>query len=332
MGFHRKKQFWNARLGSRKGTSLPAARHCRESRAAAVDAPRGPNAYDAGMNPILIIGCGDIGLRVSARLLTDGQVVRGQVRSPASAEALAQAGIEPIRRDLDGPAVDDGAERVFWFAPPPNVGSTDPRLRGWLALNRPQRIVYISTSGVYGDCEGRWITESESLKPQTDRGRRRLDAELALAEHSAAHGTQTVILRVPGIYGPGRLPIARLQAGHAVIDERESPPTNRIHADDLALAAVAAMQRGVSGSAYNVSDGSPTTMTDYFCRCAALLGLPEPRRVSLAEANRTFTPAMLSFLEESKRLVTDRMRSELGLTPRYPDLATGLPSCLDPSH
>lgn len=281
------------------------------------------------MNPqILIIGCGDIGLRVGTQLLADGQTVRGQVRSETSAAALTVAGIEPLQRDLDGPAVDDGAGQVFWFAPPPNTGSTDPRLRGWLAVNRPKRIVYISTSGVYGDCEGRWIDESEPLKPQTDRGRRRLDAERALAEHAAAHGTQTVILRVPGIYGPGRLPIARLQAGHAVIDERESPPTNRIHADDLAQAAVAAMRRGVSGAAYNVSDGSPTTMTDYFCRCAALLGLPEPRRVSLAEANRTFTPAMLSFLEESKRLITDRMRRDLGVVPRYPDLATGLPSCL----
>ena len=280
------------------------------------------------MNSLLIIGCGDIGLRVGAGLVASGQAVRGQVRSQASADALAQAGIEAVRRDLDEPAVDDGAEHVFWFAPPPNSGSTDPRLRAWLALNRPQRLVYISTTGVYGDCEGRWIDESESLKPQTDRGRRRLDAERALAEHAAEHGTETVILRVPGIYGPGRLPIARLQAGHAVIDERESPPTNRIHADDLALAAVSAMRHGVSGSAYNISDGSPTTMTDYFCRCAALLGLPEPRRVSLAEANRTFTPAMLSFLEESKRLVTERMRSELGVTPRYPDLATGLPSCL----
>ncbi|EIT71813.1 MULTISPECIES: SDR family oxidoreductase [Hydrocarboniphaga] len=282
------------------------------------------------MNPlILIIGCGDIGLRVGALLLADGQAVRGQVRSPDSADALARAGIDAIRRDLDEPAVDDGAEQVFWFAPPPASGARDPRLRGWLAANRPRRVVYISTSGVYGDCEGRWIDESEPLKPQTDRGRRRLDAERALAEHAAAHGTETVILRVPGIYGPGRLPIARLQAGHAVIDERESPPTNRIHADDLALAAVAAMRRGLPGAAYNVSDGSPTTMTDYFCRCAALLGLPEPRRVSLAEANRTFTPAMLSFLEESKRLVTDRLRCELGVTPRYPDLATGLPSCLD---
>lgn len=278
--------------------------------------------------PILIIGCGDIGQRVGARLLADGQAVRGQVRSETSAAALTAARIEPLQRDLDEPAIDDGADQVYWFAPPPASGAGDPRLRGWLAANRPRRIVYISTSGVYGDCEGRWIDEREPLKPQSDRGRRRLDAERALAEHAAAHGTETVILRVPGIYGPGRLPIARLQAGHAVIDERESPPTNRIHADDLASVAVAAMRRGVSGAAYNVSDGSPTTMTDYFCRCAALLGLPEPRRVSLEEANRTFTPAMLSFLEESKRLVTDRMRRELGVTPRYPDLATGLPSCL----
>ncbi len=279
--------------------------------------------------PTLIVGCGDIGRRVASRLIARGQAVRGQVRSAPSASDLAIAGIAPLQRDLDTDAIDDGAADVFWFAPPPNAGTGDPRLRRWLAVNRPRRIVYISTTGVYGDCAGRWIDESESLKPQTDRGRRRLDAELALAEHAQRHGTQIVILRVPGIYGPGRLPIARLQAGHAVIEERESPPTNRIHAEDLAEVAVAAMQRGVAGLAYNVGDGSPTTMTDYFCRCAALLGLPEPQRISLAEAHRRFTPAMLSFLDESKRLLTDRMRRELGVIPRYPDLATGLPSCLD---
>jgi nucleoside-diphosphate-sugar epimerase len=89
------------------------------------------------------------------------------------------------------------------------------------------------------------------------------------------------------------------------------------------------MTRGAAGAAYNVSDGNPTTMTDYFTRCARLLGLPEPPRVTLAEARAQFTPAMLSFLEESKRLVNRRMREELGVRLRYPDLATGLPACLD---
>ena len=281
-------------------------------------------------SPALIVGCGDIGLRVARQLLERGIAVHGQVRSTASAQALSDAGIAPVIADLDAPTpgAAETYELVFWFAPPPPSGDGDPRIRAWLAQNSPKRIVYISTSGVYGDCGNRWIDETEPLKPQTPRGRRRVDAESALADHAERCGTEVVTLRVPGIYGPGRLPLERLRQGLPVIFENESPTTNRIHAEDLAAAAIAAAEHGQAGAAYNVSDGSPTTMTDYFCRCAALLGLPEPRRVSMMEARRTFTPAMLSFLEESKRLLTSRMRDELGFRPRYPDLASGLPSCL----
>ena len=281
-------------------------------------------------SPALIVGCGDIGLRVARSLLERGIAVHGQVRSAASVQALNAAGVMPVIADLDAPPAHSAEpyELVFWFAPPPLQGDTDPRIRAWLAQNAPKRIVYISTSGVYGDCGNRWIDETEPLKPQTPRGRRRLDAEAALADHAERRGTETVILRVPGIYGPGRLPIERLRQGMPVIAEAESPTTNRIHTEDLARAAIAAAERGAPGAAYNVADGSPTTMTDYFCRCAALLGLPEPRRVSMAEARQSCTPAMLSFLEESKRLLISRMRDELGVKPRYPDLASGLPSCL----
>jgi len=281
-------------------------------------------------SPALIVGCGDIGLRVARHLLMRGIAVHGQVRRTATAQALDQAGVTPVIADLDAPASLAAAayELVFWFAPPPATGDTDPRIRAWLTKNSPKRIVYISTSGVYGDCGNRWIDETEPLKPQTPRGRRRVDAEAALADHGERRGTETVILRVPGIYGPGRLPIERLRQGLPVIADDESPTTNRIHADDLARVAIAAAECGRPGEAYNVSDGTPTTMSDYFRRCAALLGLPEPRCVGMAEARRTFTPAMLSFLEESKRLLNSKMRDELGVTPRYPDLASGLPSCL----
>lgn len=279
----------------------------------------------------LIVGCGDLGRRVARVLTGRGQTFTAVVASAASAQALNAAGIAAQPLDLDRAAVLPGAGRVFWFAPPPAHGVTDPRLRGWLDRT-PQplpRIVYVSTSGVYGDCEGRWIDEDEPLKPQTDRGRRRLDAESALRDYAARSGAAVMILRVPGIYGPGRLPVERLRKGLPVIDEAQSPFTNRIHVDDLAAVALAAMDRGEPGAAYNACDGQPTTMTDYFCRCARLLGLPEPARVTLAEARATFTPALLSFLEESKRLRNRRMVAELGVTLRYPDLAAGLSSCLE---
>jgi nucleoside-diphosphate-sugar epimerase len=282
---------------------------------------------------ILIVGCGDIGQRVASRLQASGSPVVGIVRSVASAAELATLALPAQVLDLDRDA--DGlpaAEQLFWFAPPPATGNGDPRLRRGLEAMRkavPRRVVYLSTSGVYGDCDGRWIDEDEPLDPRSDRGRRRLDAEQALAEFAQQTGCEAVTLRVPGIYGPGRLPIERLRRGLPVVQESECPWTNRIHADDLADVAIAAMNRGRPGTAYNVADGHPTTMTDYFSRCARLLGMPEPRRIPLAEARKELTPALLSFLEESKRLLNTRMRQDLQIVLRYPDLAAGLASCLE---
>lgn len=255
-----------------------------------------------------------------------GREVTGVVRREQSAAALRATGAHAALHDLDS-SIDfkTDAPLIFYFAPPPSSGGADPRLRNFLrALDPQRRLVYISTSGVYGDCAGRWIDEHEPLKPLSERAHRRLDAERALAQWGGDH----VILRVPGIYGPGRLPLERLQKNLSVIRESESPFTNRIHSDDLAQAALHAAAYGRSGEAYNISDGHPTTMCDYFARCAVLLNLPPPPQVTLEQARRVFTPAMWSFMEESKRLVTTRLREELHFTPRYPDLAHGLPSCI----
>jgi nucleoside-diphosphate-sugar epimerase len=276
-----------------------------------------------------IVGCGDIGLRVAQRLRALGGEVTAIVRSLPAAQALREQGLAVQQSDLDAQAPALDSPLLFWFAPPPASGEQDTRLRRWLET-RPQvrRVVYISTSGVYGDCGGRWIDEDEPLRPVSARAHRRLDAESALGAYAAAAGMELVILRVPGIYGPGRLPRERLAQGMPVVREAESPYTNRIHAEDLAQAALHAAAWGRTGAAYNVADGNPTTMCDYFTRCAALLGLPPPPQVSLDEAKRVFTPAMWSFMEESKRLRTGRLQEELHFAPRYPDLAAGLPSCL----
>ena len=136
------------------------------------------------------------------------------------------------------------------------------------------------------------------------------------------------MLRVPGIYGPGRLPERRLRQGLPVIDPAESPYSNRIHSEDLATAACAAAQCGIDGAAYNIADGRPSPMADYFLRCATRLGLPPPPIIPMAQARRALTPAMLSFLEESKRLRIDRMREQLGVVLRYPSLREGLADCV----
>ena len=283
---------------------------------------------------VVVVGCGDVGRRLAARYRAIGQPVTGIVRTAESAAALAPAGVQALTLDLDQQAPPaallEGAV-VHYHAPPPREGTRDPRLQRLLASARsapPARLVYISTSAVYGDCQGRWIDETAPLAPRTDRGRRRLDAERQLAEFAETTGTEIIVLRVPGIYGPGRLPVARLQAGTPLVLPAQCPPTNRIHADDLAGACLAAAQHGRAGRAYNVSDGNPTSMTDYFLQVADLLGLPRPPLVTLAEARQQLSPMLMSFLEESKRLDNTRLREELGLLLRYPTLAEGLPSCL----
>ena len=277
---------------------------------------------------ILIVGCGDIGLRIGLRHLARGDRVTGLLRRAEQGAALCTSGITPLLVDLDSDWVAPSADAIYWCAPPAAKGSDDLRLAATLrALPPPaQGLLYISTSGVYGDCQGRWIDEAEPLKPQSKRGQRRLAAELHLRAWAARSGAKAVTLRVPGIYGPGRLPIQRLQSGAPILCDAESPYTNRIHADDLADAAVLALAQGVAGAAYNVSDGAPTTMTDYFLQCAALLGAPPPPQVSMAVARQQFSPMLLSFMEESKRLRCERLRA-LGWAPRYRRLSEGLPHC-----
>ncbi|HEY1078054.1 MAG TPA: SDR family oxidoreductase [Fontimonas sp.] len=278
----------------------------------------------------LIAGCGDIGLRVASQLLREGGAVSAIVRTPQKQQAVEALGARALTGDLDQPQDVGDWPWLFWFAPPRAEGERDQRLRDWLAAQRGriERVVYISTSGVYGDCQGRWIDESEPLKPLAARSVRRVDAEGALQAWATERRAAAIVLRVPGIYGPGRLPVARLRAGEPIMAADEAPYSNRIHADDLARAAVLAARLGRPGAAYNVADGQPTTMTDYFVRSAALLGLPAPQQIGRDEAQRRFTPALWSYMEESKRLRIERARRELGFVPQYPDLAAGLPSCL----
>lgn len=287
------------------------------------------------MKPALIIGCGDVGQRVAALLAAAGRRVTGVVRSRESQQRLTQAGIAALMADLDEPSglrgLPTAAALLYYFAPPPDVGERDTRMEHLLAsldpAAPPSRIVYVSTTGVYGDCGGAWITERQPVNPRTARSRRRLAAESALRAWCEAFGVPVVILRVPAIYGPGRLPVERIRQRLPVVREEESPYTNRIHADDLARVCLAAGERDVAGI-YNVSDGHPTTMTHYFNRVADLLGLPRPPTVSMEEARRSFSPGLLSYLEESRRLDNRKMREELQVELLYPDLESGLPGCL----
>ncbi|MGB5540330.1 MAG: SDR family oxidoreductase [Gammaproteobacteria bacterium] len=281
-------------------------------------------------NPVLIAGCGYVGRRVARLLGKRGRAVTGLVRSAASAGDLAGIGIETLQGDLDldPPPSLAGFRDIFYFAPPPGDGDRDTRMtRVLAALGAPRRIVYISTSAVYGDCSGAWIDEDQPVNPTNARGRRRLDAERQLSTWALEHCVQWIILRVPGIYGPGKLPLARLRQGLPVLREEEAPYTNRIHGDDLAAICVAAMYSDKADTVYNVSDGHPGNMTDYFFRVADAAGLPRPPVVARDEADAVLSAGMLSFLNDSRRMRNDRLLNALGIELQYPDLESGLKSC-----
>ncbi len=281
---------------------------------------------------VFIAGCGDIGERVARLWQQRGAAVAGLARSGQAAERLEKAGIEPVRGDLDRAGslagLRLGQALVYYFAPPPAEGTSDSRLETFLAAiaagDEPAKIVYISTSGVYGDQRGALVDEATPPAPGTDRSRRRLAAEQALRAWGEERGVAVVTLRVPGIYGPGRLPVERLRQGMVVVRDDQAPPTNRIHADDLADVCLLAGEKGAGGEIYNVSDGCEGTMSEYFLAVAEMWGLPRPKQVDMDEARAHLSPAMLSYLGESRRLDIRRLRENLAFAPRYPNLRAGL--------
>jgi nucleoside-diphosphate-sugar epimerase len=285
------------------------------------------------VNPMLIIGCGYMGRRVIERAADPSQIT-GLVRSAESAAGIAALGARPLQGDLDAdtlPVLPSRAAQVLYLAPPPADGTTDTRMAHFLAATardgEPARIVYVSTTGVYGDCGGAWVDERRPARPEADRARRRYDAEQQLRAWRERSGGELVILRVAGIYGPGKLPIARLKKGLPMVAEAEAPWTNRIHADDLATVLLAALARGRDGEAYNACDGHPGNMADYFNRVADLAGLPRPPVIAGEQAGEQLSAGLRSYLAESRRLSNRKMLEELGVTLRYPSLDEGLPAC-----
>jgi nucleoside-diphosphate-sugar epimerase len=283
---------------------------------------------------LLIVGCGDIGLRV-VKLLRDRWRLLALTSSAQRCAALRAAGVQPLLGDLDLPhtlaRLAGLADAVLHLAPPPGSGSTDPRtarlLHALARKGRVRRIVYASTSGVYGDCGGARFDETRAVRPATDRARRRVDAEQRLRWYGRAFGARVSLLRVPGIYAADRVgghPRERLARGIPVLAAEHDVYTNHIHADDLARACVAALHRGRPQRVVHVSDDTMLTMGDYFDLAADLEGVPRPRRVGLDEARAELSTMQLSFMGESRRLINARLKRELRLRLRYPTVAQGL--------
>ncbi len=289
---------------------------------------------------LLIVGCGDIGLRVLGLL-------RGRYRAlaltptPARVPVLRAAGATPLRGDLDD-ADSLGrlaalADMVLYLAPPPSQGVADPRsqrlLQALARSARVRRIVYASTSGVYGDAGGARIDETRSVAPQTDRARRRVDAEVRMRDHGRAFARRVSVLRIPGIYALDRKggdPRERVRRATPLLQAADDVYTNHIHADDLARACVAALTRGAPQRIYHVSDDSESKMGEHFDAVADAFGLPRAPRLSRGEAERALSPMQMSFLSESRRLDNRRLRQELRLRLRYPTPATAWADAQEP--
>ena len=276
---------------------------------------------------VLLLGCGYVATRVA------GLPGIGNTRVTARREdrlaELVEQGMDACFVDLDASPValpDVAGVSILYSVPPPPQGQQDTRMQAFLlaleAAGKPERIVLISTTGVYGNCHG-----EQPVKPQVDRARRRVDAEQQMRNWCELHGVQYVILRVPGIYGPDKLPEKRIRAAKPVLCPEVSPWSNRVHVHDLARACVAALGggEGIDNAIFNISDNRPSTMTDYFYRVADYLGLPRPPCIGLEQARAEMSEGMLGYLAESKRIDNTRMRTVLGVEPDYPDLEHGLP-------
>ena len=268
----------------------------------------------------LFVGAGYTGARVLSRL--------------PDALALGRSRVGDERLDLDRDErlrIALPAEyAVIYSVPPASDQPGDPRLARFLALlpHPPARVVYLSTTGVYGNRDGERVDERSEPRPESARTERRLAAERLLAGWCTANGTTAVVLRVPGIYGPGRLGTERVREAMPVICDAEANPGNRIHVDDLATCCIEALSPDVPDGIYNVGDGDHRSGTWFTNEVARQAGLPPPPTISLAEAQKTFSPMRLSFLRESRVVDTTKMREVLGFTPRYTNAADGIAASL----
>jgi nucleoside-diphosphate-sugar epimerase len=284
------------------------------------------------MQKIFIAGCGYIGERIAGFYQESGADVTCMVRTSEHEARLGAVGFTTIISTLDDPSSIPSfnltGRILFYLVPPPGGGVTDSRARNFIAriseTEKPAKIVYMSATSVYSANDGQVITEETQAAPDSAMGKRRLDAEAAFREYGTNYNIPVVILRVSGIYGAGRLPLMQISQCQPLLNESESGPSNRIHADDLTSVCIAAAKLGNNGDTFNVSDGQPSSMTTYFNACADALGYPRQPQVTLEEARQVMSPLMFSYVNGSRIIDNRRMREHLCVTIRYSTLAEGL--------
>lgn len=282
----------------------------------------------------VIVGCGDVGRRLVKHLLANGHksdAILSVVRKSASVKDCQQLGIQVQQCDLDQmlPAMSLSCTNIYYLVPPNQECDEGKRADNFINTlkqveQQPNKVVLVSTTGVYGDCAGEWVTEQTPANPQTARGKRRLQLEQQWQAYSASYHVPLVILRVPGIYANSRIPYQRLKAGTPVVDPAECGFSNRIHADDLAMMMYQTMAKAADGSIYNATDGTPGKISEYLQQAAIVAGVAELPIISLQQAQTELSKGMLSYLGESRKISNQKILDELQIELKYPDYKVGL--------
>jgi len=293
---------------------------------------------------IKIIGCGYIGKKIAGILKAKNISATCFVNRDESISRCVTEGLSATKFDLDKKVSDLKKTTIASFensvmvylVPPPSKGEVDSRMQNFITMlsalsHPPKKILLISTTGVYGNCNGEWIDEQRQENPQVDRARRRLSAETQLKKYCAASQVPLIIFRVPGIYAADKLPLKRINSGEPIVNAQDSGFTNRIHAQDLARFCVEALLENVMdensrSQVFNCCDGQPSTMNDYFMKVADAMNLPRPQEISLQQAQQQLSAGMLSYLAESKRISNKKLLRYFKTEFKYPNLTAGLKS------
>jgi nucleoside-diphosphate-sugar epimerase len=287
---------------------------------------------------LFIIGAGDVGSRV-ARLAAERQLkVYALSRGNKFPHDTEIPGVVSRFCDLDETesiaSLNLKGAALLYSAPPPGGGIADTRVMNLITALpsgcEPAKIVYISTTGVYGDCSGELVTEEKPVNPANHTAKRRCDAERRFRKWGGEKGIPVVILRVAGIYGSGRIPMQRILDREPLLNEQSAGYTNRIHADDLAAVCLAALEKGEDGEIFNVCDGEISKMTDYFNTITDLMGLPRLPQLPLDEARKLMSPLMFSYMTDSRKISNKKMLEKLGIKLKYPTLLEGLKVSINP--
>jgi nucleoside-diphosphate-sugar epimerase len=282
---------------------------------------------------LFCFGMGFSAKRLARHAFLDGWAVAGTARTAESLAAIEAAGAEAFRFDREHPLPAEalaGTTHLLVSIPPDSDGDAVLGVHGKdiAALRDIGWIGYLSSTGVYGDADGKVVDENSPVRPSSDHARRRAAAEQEGLSFGATHGLPVHVFRLSGIYGPGRSALDKLRNGTAQRIDRPGHLFSRIHAEDIARVLKASMAKPNPGTIYNVADDEPAPAADVIAYAAQIMGREPPPLVPFDQAAAGMSPMALSFWQDDRLVSNARMKTELGVQLRYPDYRKGLKTIL----